>query len=121
MPGPFCENNAAVWRCPLDSTRYPVEGLSFEFQPRVAGKSLDELRANKLGLPLSDIWLTYDFDPVHGSDPQISRNYLYADAHVECHVAHLLTLSHPGRRRNYPVQHTPGLRSPARRRPASCG
>src|SRR5579883_770454 len=38
--GPFCENNALVWRCPLDQTRYPVEGLSYEFQPRVAGKTL---------------------------------------------------------------------------------
>src|SRR5438067_5463451 len=81
--GPFCENNAAVWKCPLDQTRFPVEGLSFEYQPRVAGKTLDELRNNKLGLSLTEIWLTYDFDPVHGSDPQVSRTYLYADGHVD--------------------------------------
>ena len=81
--GPFCENSRGVFRCPLDSTRYPTEGLSYEYQPRVAGKTLDQLRANKLGLPLTDIWLTYDFDPVHGSDPEHSRNYLYADGHVE--------------------------------------
>ena len=81
--GPFMENNAAVWRCPLDSTRWPTEGLSYEYQPRVAGKTLDELRANKLGLPLTEIWLTYDFDPVHGPDPNRSRTYLYADGHVE--------------------------------------
>ena len=81
--GPFCENSRGVFRCPLDSTRYPTEGLSYEYQPRVAGKTLDQLRANKFGLPLTDIWLTYDFDPVHGSDPDHSRNYLYADGHVE--------------------------------------
>jgi prepilin-type N-terminal cleavage/methylation domain-containing protein/prepilin-type processing-associated H-X9-DG protein len=81
--GPFCENNAAVWRCPLDQVRFPVEGLSYEYQPRVAGKTLDQIRNNKLGLPLTDIWLAYDFDPVHGSDPSVSRDYLYADGHVE--------------------------------------
>jgi prepilin-type N-terminal cleavage/methylation domain-containing protein/prepilin-type processing-associated H-X9-DG protein len=81
--GPFCENNAAVWHCPLDQTRFPAEGLSYEYQPRVAGKSLDELRNNKLGLPLTDVWLTYDFDPVHGPAVDTSRNYLYADGHVE--------------------------------------
>jgi prepilin-type N-terminal cleavage/methylation domain-containing protein/prepilin-type processing-associated H-X9-DG protein len=81
--GPFCENNAAVWHCPLDEKRFPAEGLSYEYQPRVAGKSLDELRQNKLGLPLTDIWLTFDFDPVHGPNSETSRNYLYADGHVE--------------------------------------
>ena len=81
--GPFCEHNRAVFRCPLDTTRHPVEGLSYEYQPRVAGKTLDELRANKLGLPLTDIWLVYDFDPVHGPQFLHSRNYLYADGHVD--------------------------------------
>jgi prepilin-type N-terminal cleavage/methylation domain-containing protein/prepilin-type processing-associated H-X9-DG protein len=81
--GPFCENSKAVFRCPLDPTRFPAEGLSYEYQPRVAGKTLDELRANKLGLPLTEIWLAYDFDPVHGPSSDHSRNYLYADAHVE--------------------------------------
>jgi prepilin-type N-terminal cleavage/methylation domain-containing protein/prepilin-type processing-associated H-X9-DG protein len=81
--GPFCENNRTVFRCPLDSTRYPTEGMSYEYQPRVAGKTLDQLRNNRLGLPLTEIWLAYDFDPVHGPDPDHSRNYLYADGHVE--------------------------------------
>nr|WP_232069973.1 hypothetical protein [Gemmata massiliana] len=72
-----------MFRCPLDSTRYPTEGLSYEYQPRVVGKTLDQLRANKLGLPLTEVWLTYDFDPVHSPDPERSRNYLYADGHVE--------------------------------------
>jgi prepilin-type N-terminal cleavage/methylation domain-containing protein/prepilin-type processing-associated H-X9-DG protein len=81
--GPYSENNALVFRCPLDQTRYPTEGLSYEYQPRVAGKTLDQLRNNSLGLPLTEIWLTYDFDPVHGPGADHSRTYLYADGHVE--------------------------------------
>lgn len=81
--GPFIEKNSAVFQCPLDATRFPSERLSYEYQPRVAGKSLDEIRNNKLGLPLTEIWLTYDFDPVHGSDPNTSRTYLYADGHAQ--------------------------------------
>jgi len=81
--GPFIERNAAVFQCPLDAVRFPIEGLSYEYQPRVAGKTLDELRANKLGLPLTEIWLTYDFDPVHGPDSNTSRTFLYADGHVQ--------------------------------------
>jgi prepilin-type N-terminal cleavage/methylation domain-containing protein/prepilin-type processing-associated H-X9-DG protein len=80
---PFCENNQAVFRCSLDVNRFPTEGLSYEYQPRVAGKTFAQIRDNKLGLPLTEIWLTYDFDPVHGSDLDHSRNYLYADGHVE--------------------------------------
>jgi prepilin-type N-terminal cleavage/methylation domain-containing protein len=80
--GPYAENNERVFRCPLDLTRHPTEGLSFEYQPRVAGKTLDDLRNNAAGLPLTSIWLCYDFDPVHGSDPDTSRDYLYADGHA---------------------------------------
>ncbi len=80
--GPYCEDNRAVFRCPLDLARFPAEGLSYEYQPRVAGKSLPELRANARNLSLTEIWLTYDFDPVHGPGPR-SRTYLFADGHVE--------------------------------------
>jgi len=81
--GPFAENSAAIFRCPMDTTRFQTEGLSYEYQPRVVGKTLEELRNNKLSLPLSEIWLTYDFDPIHDSNPDTSRTYLYADGHVE--------------------------------------
>jgi prepilin-type N-terminal cleavage/methylation domain-containing protein/prepilin-type processing-associated H-X9-DG protein len=81
--GPFCEENRAVWKCPLDPSRFAKEGLSYEYQPRVAGKTLNELRNNKLGLPLTDVWLAYDFDAVHGPTSETARNYLYADGHVE--------------------------------------
>lgn len=81
--GPFIENNATIFRCPMDTTRFPTEGTSYEYHPRVVGKTLDELRNNKLGLPLTEIWLTYDFDPIHDANPDRSRTYLYADGHVE--------------------------------------
>jgi prepilin-type N-terminal cleavage/methylation domain-containing protein/prepilin-type processing-associated H-X9-DG protein len=81
---PFAENNRRVFRCPMDVTRFPVEGLSYEYQPRVAGKSFAELENNSRGYGLPEIWLTYDFDPVHappGTD--VSRTFLYADGHVQ--------------------------------------
>lgn len=82
--GPYIENNRKVFRCPLDTSRYDVEGLSYEYQPRVAGKSLPELRNNRLGLGLPEIWLIYDFDPVHSPPPSDrSRLFLYADGHVD--------------------------------------
>ena len=79
--GPFIENNRKVFRCPMDRTRFPAEGLSYEYQPRVSGKTFAELAGNgRYGL--HEIWLTYDFDPVHGIGAT-SRTFLYADGHVE--------------------------------------
>jgi prepilin-type N-terminal cleavage/methylation domain-containing protein/prepilin-type processing-associated H-X9-DG protein len=79
---PFLEDNRAVVRCPLDRTRFPTEGLSYEYLPRVSGKTFAELAGNSQGLGLHQIWLTYDFDPVHGIGDR-SRAFLYADGHVE--------------------------------------
>jgi prepilin-type N-terminal cleavage/methylation domain-containing protein len=82
--GPFIENNRKIFRCPSDATRFNVEGLSYEYQPRVSGKSFPELRENKLGLGLPEIWLIYDFDPVHDAPgSEHSRRFLYADGHVD--------------------------------------
>ena len=80
--GPFFEENRKVVRCPLDRTRFPAEGLSYEYLPRVSGKTFAELAGNSQGLGLHQIWLTYDFDPVHGPGER-SRAFLYADGHVE--------------------------------------
>jgi prepilin-type N-terminal cleavage/methylation domain-containing protein/prepilin-type processing-associated H-X9-DG protein len=81
---PFVENNRNVFHCPVDFTRFDVEGLSYEYLPRVSGKTFADLVVNKLGLGLSDIWLTYDFDPVHDAPgTEHSRRYLYADGHVD--------------------------------------
>jgi prepilin-type N-terminal cleavage/methylation domain-containing protein len=78
---PFVEDNRKVFRCPMDLTRFQVEGLSYEYLPRVSGKTIAELAGNSQ-YGLHEIWLTYDFDPVHGTGTT-SRLFLYADGHVE--------------------------------------
>jgi hypothetical protein len=80
---PFAGNDRRIFRCPMDQTRFDVEGLSYEYLPRVAGKTFAELELNPTwGLP--DIWLTYDFDPVHGPlGSDFSRSFLYADGHAQ--------------------------------------
>jgi prepilin-type N-terminal cleavage/methylation domain-containing protein/prepilin-type processing-associated H-X9-DG protein len=84
--GPYVENNAKIWHCPLDSVWFPQTGLSYEYRTRVDGKTRPQLtgstQAQLLQLSLMDIWVLYDFDPVHGSDPATSRTFLYADGHV---------------------------------------
>jgi prepilin-type N-terminal cleavage/methylation domain-containing protein/prepilin-type processing-associated H-X9-DG protein len=80
----YVDKDPRVFRCPMDLTRCDQEGLSYEYQPRVAGKTFAELEANPFGYNLGQIWLLYDFDPVHGvSGTPSSRVYLYADGHVE--------------------------------------
>ncbi len=80
--GPFLEENRKVVQCPLDLARFAKEGLSYEYLPRVSGKTFAALSANSEGLGLHRIWLTYDFDPVHGPGER-ARSFLYADGHVE--------------------------------------
>jgi prepilin-type N-terminal cleavage/methylation domain-containing protein len=81
---PMTENNRDVFRCPMDIARFPSEGLSYEYQPRVSGKTFAELSNNKQGLGLPEIWLLYDFDPVHGpAGSESARQFLYADGHVQ--------------------------------------
>ena len=79
---PFIESNRKVFQCPMDTKRFAVEGLSYEYFPRVSGKSFAELSNNSQGLALHQIWMTFDFDPVHGHGDR-SRTFLYADGHVE--------------------------------------
>ncbi|MBI3407704.1 MAG: type II secretion system protein [Planctomycetes bacterium] len=80
----FVDKDQRVFYCPMDQTRKDVEGLSYEYLPRVSGKTFPMLRANKLGLGLDQIWLLYDFDPVHGPESSgVSRQFLYADGHVQ--------------------------------------
>lgn len=90
--GPFLEENTAVFRCPLDLPNpdngnagrpyWETEGLSYEYNPRVAGKTMQDL-ANNGRYPLETVWIAFDFDGFHGRDPLTSRNYLYADGHCE--------------------------------------
>jgi|SRR5262245_3824044 len=81
---PFADKDRRVFRCPMDLTRFDVEGLSYEYTPRVSGKTWAELQNNSNGLGLCEIWLTFDFDPVHGvAGAGRSRAFLYADGHVD--------------------------------------
>jgi prepilin-type N-terminal cleavage/methylation domain-containing protein len=80
----YVDKDRRVFHCPMDLTRWQTEGLSYEYLPRVSGKTFPELENNRLGLSLVEIWLTYDFDPVHGPPgTDSSRLFLYADGHVQ--------------------------------------
>jgi prepilin-type N-terminal cleavage/methylation domain-containing protein len=80
----FAGKDPRLFRCPRDTERFDGEGLSYEYHPRVSGKTFAELRANRGGLGLHQIWLLYDFDAVHGpAGSERSRLFLYADGHVE--------------------------------------
>ena len=80
----YVDKDPKVFRCPMDTHRFDQEGLSYEYQPRVAGKTFTELRGNRAGFSLDQIWLCYDFDPVHGPPgTPFARRFLYADGHVE--------------------------------------
>ena len=88
-----------LFRCPNDSAArdalgnplpgvsyYDLCGTSYEYSPRSAGKTFPELATNgRWGL--GQIWLAYDFDPVHGPAHSVaSRLFLYADGHVASSV-----------------------------------
>jgi prepilin-type N-terminal cleavage/methylation domain-containing protein/prepilin-type processing-associated H-X9-DG protein len=82
----YAGRDPRLFRCPMDETFFAVEGLSYEYpQPRrgPSGQTLDELRSGWNGAPLDEIWLSYDFEPVHSvRGTPASRVYLYADGHV---------------------------------------
>ena len=80
--GPYVENQAAVFRCPMDVTNFPVEGVSYEYPAEFrAGLTLDYLVSQ--GRQPEYVWMLYDFDAVHGPpSDSASRNYLFADGHV---------------------------------------
>ncbi len=80
----YVDKDPRVFRCSMDVARWDKEGLSYEYQPRVAGKTFPELRANPAGYGLDQIWLLYDFDAVHGpAGTETARLFLYADGHVQ--------------------------------------
>jgi prepilin-type N-terminal cleavage/methylation domain-containing protein/prepilin-type processing-associated H-X9-DG protein len=89
-----------IFRCPCDVTArdaagnpipgaagyFALSGISYEYSPRAAGKTFAELQSNgRWGL--TQIWLVYDFDPVHGQPfSGNARQFLYADGHVAARV-----------------------------------
>lgn len=82
----YAGKDPRLFRCPMDDKYYPVEGLSYEYpQARrgPSGQTLDQLRNAWNGVPSDQIWLSYDFEPVHNvrGTPN-DRVFLYADGHV---------------------------------------
>jgi prepilin-type N-terminal cleavage/methylation domain-containing protein/prepilin-type processing-associated H-X9-DG protein len=67
---------------PISASYYELCGTSYEYSPRAAGKTFPELEHHPRW-ELHQIWLVYDFDPVHGAIfTGHSRQFLYADGHV---------------------------------------
>ena len=95
----YAGKDPRLFRCPNDAAArdalgnpvpgvsyYDLCGTSYEYSPRAAGKTFPQLATNaRWGL--GQIWLAYDFDPVHGpAYSGSSRLFLYADGHVAANV-----------------------------------
>lgn len=82
----FVDKDPRVFRCPLDESYFPTEGLSYEYpQPTrgPSGQTIEEMRNAWDGAPSDQIWLLYDFDPFHGPPGTTAdRCFLYADGHA---------------------------------------
>ena len=82
----YAGKDPKLFRCPMDDKYYSVEGLSYEYPPArrgPSGQTLDQLRNAWNQAPTGEIWLSYDFEPVHAVRGQANdRVYLYADGHV---------------------------------------
>lgn len=69
---PFLEGDATVFHCPDDSTRFPVEGLSYRYNESLSGKPVIAYER-----------VLEDFDPVHGTaNSPGAINVLTADSAV---------------------------------------
>lgn len=82
----YAGRDPRMFQCPMDDAYFAAEGLSYEYpQPTrgPSGQTFDELRNAWGGAPSEQIWLTYDFAPVHNvlGSPN-DRVFLYADGHV---------------------------------------
>ena len=75
-----------MFQCPLDAKYFPKEGLSYEYPPAKrgpSGQTVEELRKAWPTTPFDQVWLAYDFEPVHNAIGTPSdRVYLYTDGHV---------------------------------------
>jgi prepilin-type N-terminal cleavage/methylation domain-containing protein/prepilin-type processing-associated H-X9-DG protein len=99
--GPFIEENVNVFHCPSDcsyqngtlpGSYFSNEGLSYEYRWSRAASPYPKTRVD-LRLwpfptgteqPSSEIYLVYDFEPVHAPPGSIgSHMFLYADGHVD--------------------------------------
>ena len=85
--GPYAQNDARMFICPLDEKYHPTEGLSYEYpMTRLANKTRLQILARKDGQQSNPtlVFLIYDYDAFHGTPGEKgSRNYLYFDGHVD--------------------------------------
>ena len=95
----YAGKDSRLFRCPDDINShdafgnlipgvsyYSLCGISYEYSPRAAGKTFPQLEQSKRW-GLGQIWLVYDFDPVHApAFTGASRLFLYADGHVASSV-----------------------------------
>ena len=82
----WVDKDRRIFRCPMDTAYYPVEGLSYEYPAtKLAGKTIFQIQQGPSGVKgTSQIWVLYDYDTFHGTPgSDSSRNFLYADGHVE--------------------------------------
>ena len=82
----YVDREVAVFHCPMDPKYFEVEGISYEYpQPArgPSGQTLEELQKAWKDVPLGEIWLSYDYEPVHNpAHTANDRSFLYADGHV---------------------------------------
>jgi prepilin-type N-terminal cleavage/methylation domain-containing protein/prepilin-type processing-associated H-X9-DG protein len=88
-----------IFRCPMDVmardangnvipgvSYYNLCGISYEYSPRSASKTFPQLELSRFW-SLDQIWLAFDWDPVHGPVySRSARQFLYADGHVASSV-----------------------------------
>ena len=83
----FAGRDPKLFRCPLDDNYFETEKLSYEWpQPRrgPSGQTFDEMRAAWNDAPSEQIWVAYDFGPVHGPPgTPYDRVFLYLDGHCQ--------------------------------------
>src|SRR4051812_45087263 len=61
----YMEHSTSIYECPDDLKYYHVEGISYEYpSSRLEGKTRAAVTAGKSS---SDVWISYDYDPFHGS------------------------------------------------------
>jgi prepilin-type N-terminal cleavage/methylation domain-containing protein len=79
----YVDKDPRVFRCPMDITRFPAEGQSYDYPSfRFQGKTWAWMEARPGGI--SGTLIMYDYDPIHGPlFSTHSRNYLYGDGHLE--------------------------------------
>ncbi len=82
----YAGRDPKLFQCPMDPKYFDAEGISYEYpQPSrgPSGQTQDQLVKAWNGAATGEIWLSYDFEPVHNLVGTANdRVFLYADGHV---------------------------------------